>query len=458
MISRAKHILASAALLVGSTVFALVLVEAGYRAYIATNVEDYNPFTYEPRENPTVSIHSGPGLWIYNADYGWDYNPEGYRSASVSDGEVQSCGTVQEFNSRGNIAMVETDFDGADVRIALIGSSYTMGKVKDRFDHEILGELISKRLKRNVLVENFSRDSFGVIQMMDMAAVVARDYQPDLLIIAFNAATIAMPRHWRTVIPGGDGFYRFYQVNEPRTEGLTKRNSRLHEYVISDLLTSEWCERMTAARKRGETALLRNDPLVKEAIARYRVGESHRQRTDMDVDFTSLERSFLYNLVKHENPLHGMRLYDQPINPIQPLTIRDYQADPKFEESLEALRAAGIPYQLIYIPSYPDLKEGRDWAALGTVGVPADQELALVQSLERATGKRILSLLPGLGVPREDADSLARVARGPKKDWHPSEKGVTEFVNVIADLLVRHHFVEHEDGAPAVSNQMGVVK
>lgn len=431
-----------AVILAFSLLFSLAVCEAGYRVWLATRLDAMNPFTRvsKPSKVPaTFSFQAPPGLWVFNREYGWDYRPEGYLAGGVRDGRLENCGWNRTFNSRGNIASEESDLIHADIKGLLIGSSYTMGNIEGRMFNELLGDELAKRTGKKVVIENFGRDSFGVIQMMDMAPTVAERYKPDFIVIAFNSATIAMPRHWRHVRHEKNGFYIFYQINEPTNRDLNSRNALPHRYVISDKVTPEWCARMTAAATAGDAHALAEDPAIKAMIEWNEEETARREAPKLDINLWRLDRSFLYRRIVSGNAFHGLDIYAKA-NVLNPLAINDYGDDPGFRSSLARLKASRIPFILVHIPSYPEIKTGREWDAAGAVGGPETREMALVKSLERHAEQPIESLLPRIRAPRKDAAVLAEKADNPDPNWHPSRKGIEAFVPAIADIVMDKYF------------------
>jgi hypothetical protein len=435
--------LGNGALIVVGTAIGLLAGEIGYRAYVFTHIEEFVPSQKTADPSPRFTFGSYPALWAFDREVGWTFRPGGYISGDIDDGRFVRCSRFDPTNERGHIGSVETDWAGAGVRGALVGSSYTMGSDrKEPLFHEILGEVLGKALGKNVLVENFSMDSYGVAQMVEMAAVVARRHRPDFIVIAFNSATLAMNRHWRLLKPAGDGFYDFYMIPHPDMQDPSPFTAQLHEYVISDRLTDQWCARMTAYAKAGNETALRNDPLVGALVARHQVNHRRRHSPTLTVGFWSLEASFAYLRVAHGNPFWNLSIFAVPENPnpVRPLAIDDYGEDGRFLDSVRALKESGVPFYVVHIPSFPEIESGDEWAAAGSVGVAADQERALAASLPARIGQPVLSLLPSIGAPRADADRLAVKARDPAKDWHPNPRGVALFVSAVADILLEQHF------------------
>ena len=417
----------------------LFVAEIAFRGYVRLTLEDRfaAPNTSANEiDSPSFSVMSSPGIWIFNQHYGWDYSTKESVSLEIKGGLFTQCGVSSRFNSRGNIANREDDLKSADLIVNMHGSSYTMGPMSDgRLISEYIADIVSENLGKKVVIENLARDSYGVIQMTDQVVHAANAYNPDYSLIAFNSATIAMPRHWRTVKPSHDGFYRFYMINQPNTDATSAKNSYLHDYVLHKDLTVQKCAELEILKKRVGKFSYLNDAFLTKIVEEYKTLQVTRNSPIPIVNFYRPDVSMLWNRIVDQNPFSNMDVYTQGNNPIQPITIDSYQDDEKFRQSMAAIKASGIPFRYMHIPSYPEVLSGAEWEAAGTVGVPAARELSLIKSLEQATGRNVASILAAISAPRSDAAELAQKATPPGQDWHPSEKGRRLFAHAIVDFL-----------------------
>jgi len=419
-----------------SLLITLAMLEGAYRVYLKFKIENTEVQKVGNKKNSVISFMNEKGAWTFDKDVGFNFRPEGYLSGQIVAGKFSGCGQVKHFNSRGNISSREINFNNADIKGALIGSSYTMGRAKDgRLFHEVLSDNLSKKTGKNVLVENYSRDRFGVIQMLDMAAKVATSAKPDFIIIIFNSATIGMPRLWRVVQRDQDGFSNFVWVNEPEKVDLTPQNSRVHRYVLYNKVTPEWCTMMKKAQKEGRLDILANDPVIKAIIKRYNEYETKGKLPEIKIDLTTLSSSFLYNRLIHRNAFWNMGIYKSQNNPLTGLQIDDYGLSQKFLESVKLLNGTGIPYYLVHIPEYPELRTGNEWESVGSGSMPIKRGLALVSSLEKRLDHKILSFLPAIKKSAIDIETLPRKAGPPNMDWHPSTSGVSVYANILGDMI-----------------------
>jgi len=411
-----------------STLITLILgvlfLEIAYRGYLHVQLPSQVPDAFEVTDTPTLSVYAPPGRWTYNRDYGFDYVADGHITANIVDGLFSKCTIGDGINARKNVESRPSNFDSAPIRGALVGSSYTMVADADgRMFHEALSDMMSEKVGKDVGVENYSRDSFGFIQMMDLAARVAETEKPDFLIIAFNTAAISMARHWRTVEPFERGFHNFYFLFSEDRDNITTDNALLHRFVVYDKVTEEWCNEMM-------------DAVVLSAIGRHKEILSARAKPQITVDLLSLRTSFLYNRIVHKNAFWEMDVYKHRRNSKRPIRIHEYDTDTKFIDSATRIRATGVPFMIVHIPSFPELKSGVPWSATGFAGIPQSQEMSLINSIERASGYKVHNLLPLVGAPRDDAADFAKRATGDNFDWHPNQDGVILFGDALARLAI----------------------
>jgi hypothetical protein len=103
--------------------------------------------------------------------------------------------------------------------------------------------------------------------------------------------------------------------------------------------------------------------------------------------------------------------------------------------NVQALKATGIPYVLVHLAFYPELRQGEEYLRI----VDLDQDLALVDSLRRLTGQPIYGTLAHAKLPLTDLESL--LIDYPV-DHHPSRRGAQFYAEVVAEVLRRHGYVQ----------------
>jgi hypothetical protein len=215
--------------------------------------------------------------------------------------------------------------------------------------------------------------------------------------------------------------------------------------MISDLANDAWCERMTKAQTANDQATLAADPVVRAAVERFPIHERTRHTPELAIDFTTIAASFVFNRIARGSAFWNMDVFKKN-EAMRPLELMSYGEDEGFRQAVWRLHQSGVPYSIVHIPSFPEVETGEEWAALGTVGVPAARERSLVDSLKADTGHEILSLLPGIGAPVGNAASLAEKAHLPNRNWHPNKAGVAAFTKAMTDLIYTHHLSGEQAG------------
>ena len=159
-----------------------------------------------------------------------------------------------------------------------------------------------------------------------------------------------------------------------------------------------------------------DDPLLVELndqFGRLRLAKATR------INFSSLSTSFMFNLVVHGNPLRHLR------TPSYRLAISDFASDPRFAQNMVILNQSNVPYCLIQLPIHEELVQKKH--------MPDEQQELLLQSLEKLTGKKIISLLErGSAI-----DNFEHLFTHPETLFsHPSYQGLEFFAEAISEMLI----------------------
>jgi hypothetical protein len=246
--------------------------------------------------------------------------------------------------------------------------------------------------------------------MFDLARTKVEQWEPDLVVFAFVTSDLIRARFWRTVRLI-DGEERDLVVTEPSEEADLKKS--IDATVVNSMITREWCEHMLVVSDRDD-ALLR--ALNEEFIQR------RREHYD-PVDFNSLSTSFVFNRVVYNDPFRGL------IPSLIPrLSESSYAADPRFVENVSHVNQSGIPYHIIHLPTYEDLKAG--------VYELGEQELSLFESFQEVTGKPIIDFM-GYASNHDPvtAEELEQLFISPY-DRHPSLQGIRFYAEVVSGILI----------------------
>jgi len=349
----------------------------------------------ESKDPPLILFYAYPPPWMFDKDEGFTYSEE-WISGSIKDGAYDGGGYSTPGNKYGNMGEVIGDYDSAEIKILLFGSSYTASEMTN-----MVQERLAKQLGKSVCVLNFWRDSTGILTMFDSARANAEKYKPDRVLFALSSTCIPYHRRYRPIIPAREHFWSFYQTTDP-TVTTDPRHALLHNLImISDLVTKEWCEKMEKAREAGDEKTLREDPIVKQLIEQYYWTERK---------------------IEKEKKEFGTAVLDKP--------FFDYGEDQRFLEDLKYLQSAGVPFDLIHIPHLEEYNsEGTFEFAAASMDPVQCEKLAV--SLEKSTEQKIVRLAEYVN-PELRATPLKLVTA--EKNWHPGNEGPS----ALADAMVKY--------------------
>ena len=385
-------------------VVALVGVEVVYRVYRQVHV------AYKASAPaPSYWVFSKP-MWEYNREFGYSYIPNQTAiEVLVKDGyPVQ----YREYltNEMGNRNRAKGASEGAyeetDLNILVFGGSFTAEQHNGVTWPDLLQDKLGERLGEKVNVVNFSIGGYPIIQMFDLASAKLEEFNPDLIIIAFITAESNAARQWITPYYI-NGEKQFFNATEPSQKAYL--TGKALTTIFNSSVTKEWCDSMLASPNPDDPLLVE----LNDQFGRLRLAKATR------INFSSLSTSFMFNLVVHGNPLRHLR------TPSYRLAISDFASDPRFAQNMVILNQSNVPYCLIQLPTHEELVQKKY--------MPDEQQELLLQSLEKLTGKKIVSLLErGSAI-----DNFEHLFTHPETLFsHPSYQGLEFFAEAISEILI----------------------
>jgi hypothetical protein len=126
-------------------------------------------------------------------------------------------------------------------------------------------------------------------------------------------------------------------------------------------------------------------------------------------------------------------VYNDPFHGFIPSLIprfseNSYAADSRFIENVNQINQSNIPYYIIHLPTYEDLKAGEH--KLG------EQEQSLLESLQEVTGKQVINFLEyASSHDSNNPEDLEKLFMSPY-DRHPSLQGIRFYAEVVSDILI----------------------
>ena len=323
-----------------SILFTIACSELAYRLYLMRKISVAKESEF--MEDAINYSAVDDVLTEFNLDFGYSYvaNKSNNR-VLVHHGYPVMC-TQANINEFGNTNRIKGNYEDATVKILVFGDSFTANTDLNGITWpDLLQDELEARLNQDVHVINFGRGAYGVLQIFDLARTKIEELEPDLVIFAFITSDLVRARFWRTV-NFIDGEKREFVMAEPSEEADLKKS--IDATVINSMITREWCEDMLVTPDK-EDALLK--ALNEEFIQR-------RREYDDPAEFNSLSTSFLFNRIVHNDPF---RDFMRPAL-IPRFSENSYAADSRFIENVNHINQSNIPYYIIQLPTYDDLKAG----------------------------------------------------------------------------------------------------
>lgn len=299
---------------------------------------------------------------------------------------------------------------------------------------------LEKALGKPVHVVNFGRDSYGILQMADLASREVPKWKPQYVIIAFITNDLVRPRYWRVIRKVGE-YWRFLMAMEPNENiepGATTTNEVA---IINPKITREWCDAIMARMAAGDAAIAHTDPVVRELVDQYneiRLGNPRSVLKPEQVDFWTLRTLFIFNRIVHGDTFHGLNLKLQRVG-YGAIEFDDFRKDKHFLRAVEMIRSSGVRVILIHFPVRPEIESGTEylWREASTT---SDQGPVLLRSLQEALDTRVIDLIPYLNGPFAD---FTPYIQSPD-DWHPNAKGIDLYSDAVLKAVERERLVEVE--------------
>lgn len=413
---RLRGALANAALLVAVCAFCAIAVEAGYRWYLQYSLVPAGSDA-PPAAEASFVFYTKPEPWRFARAGGFEYNEGRWSNGVIEKGAFLRCRFFGEGNRYGGYGSIKQQWESADLRILMLGSSYTLMGENDNNPAEHMRQALKQKLNRPVAVINLSRDSTGILTMFDIAAEKIAELRPDIILFTFNTSAFGYDRHWRTVRPLTAYAEILYLLKDP-DPSTPRRRALPQPAIVSKEVTPEWCAAMIAAKERGEERRLREDPVVRHLVEAYEQYRTKHAPAPVALDFLRLDTSFVLNMVRHKDPFFGMKV-QQEIAIFTPITMTDFREDPMFVAALDKVKTSKLPFFLIHVPALPEMQTGAPYAH-GRFGVREEIERPLSANLEVVTGQTVHHLWDRYSAADRAAPS--ELVYG-ENNWHPNERG-----------------------------------
>ena len=406
---KSRNLIINFSLMLLSIIFTMAFSEIAYRLYLMQKISvgKESEITEDALNYSAVD----DVLTEFNLEFGYSYVAnKSNNGVLVHNGYPVMCNQAT-INELGNTNRIKGNYEDATVKILVFGDSFTANTNLNGITWpDLLQDELEAKFNQDVNVINFGRGAYGILQMFDLARTKVEELKPDLVIFAFITSDLVRARFWRTV-NFINGEKRDFVMTEPSEEVDLKKS--IDSTLVNSMITREWCEDMLVASHK-EDALLKalNEEFIK------------RKREHYDpVEFNSLTTSFIFNRIVHNDPFRGF------IPSLIPrYSENSYAADSRFIQNVNHINQSNIPYYIIHLPTYGDLKAGE--YELG------EQERALKESLQEVTGKQIINFIEY--APSHDSNNLEDLEKlfMSPYDRHPSLQGIRFYAEVVGEILI----------------------
>jgi lysophospholipase L1-like esterase len=397
-------------LVLASTLFAIALVEAGYRSYLYVRY----PEQFIHAEQPRSVFFLSRSIWRFNRDLGFEYDlSRPALAGTVLEGRLTEC---HEFTS---VVNQKTEANGlgpdSDLRIAVFGDSVTAMSVDGLAWTDYLRDELERRLGKKVSVMNFGVDGIGILQMFDWASNRVPRLKPDLVIIAFITDDLTRERIWRTnAVMNG----RLRVFTSTRPDEHPDPAIAVDTVVISPDSTAGWCSRVPHPDRH-------NDAIIRDIEHRHRLAV---QLAGNRADVFAKDRSLVLERIVRGTPFRHVHSPSKAsVNPRH--TLVSFAQDERLKRSIVTIEQAGVPILLMHLAIRAEVRAGKEYV----FHYGEDRERLLIQSLEELTQSRVAETLDHLRLPIDDVEAMGVT----RMDDHPSRHGMELYSKATAEAILK---------------------
>ncbi|MEO6151419.1 MAG: SGNH/GDSL hydrolase family protein [Mucilaginibacter sp.] len=359
-------------------------VPCNYRVSASVHVENDSKYGEHPKANHTC--------WFTNVTNG-----------KVTKGTTIFVSNNDKLDGRATLS----EYKKAEYKILAFGDSYTHWNQDGDTWPDILQKNLNALKGKNVVVLNYARGAYGLLQMLDLAADKVDELKPDMVIFSVGRGNIANDRWWSYETKQDD--YTRWILSSKNGEGNAYWYTNDLAQVTAGT-TAQWCEKQIESPDP-------NDPVLKKANAQFLAMNEKKVKQQYYIPLFSWDHSYLLNRIcgKSQFPSKGF---------IPQLKVNDFGADVKTANNIKRIKAAKVPVMMVYIPSIEEIKNKRD-----SIYYDKHKQELLV-SLEKRIGK------PFHFIQREYTCALPEVIDLRPFDLHPNHDGLQFYANAITPMVL----------------------
>lgn len=399
--SHRPSLLGRVVLVATSVLLSLALAEIAVRAQVGSR---------------PVSFHIVNAVFgQYDEQFGQRFRPNSKKILSlVSNGRVVWCpGVVASANDDGlGGRSTLADARKADYVIFTAGDSFSYWKRSALTVPDVVETLLRERTGLKVVNLNFARGTYGLLQMLTLAAEMYPTLKPHLVVVQFISDDLTRGRWWtrETVIDG-----RTRSQMSPRPNGFEDPRITNDEDVVDERATEAWCEQQLLASQQ--------DLVVKNSVAFHR---AYLRSKGIAFDPFALTKSYLLEAVW--GTFFDRPFYSQTAFSLMPrVTAKQFSADPGYSDAVQKLKKFGVPVVLVHLPNKAEIIVGRPFR-----GREAE---SIWTQLERDLGTHIVTL-----AEMERRPPTPRTIDLQPDNAHPNLEGIKfygEYVALVIEPLVK---------------------
>ncbi|PYM69957.1 MAG: hypothetical protein DME03_21595, partial [Candidatus Rokuibacteriota bacterium] len=272
---------------------------------------------------------------------------------------------------------------------------------------DVIESRLSQRTGLKVVNLNFARGTYGVLQMLTLAAEMYPVLKPDLIVVQLISDDLTRGRWWtrEAVIDG-----RPRAQISPRPDDFDDPRITNEQDVVDGRATEAWC--------RGQLGAQQPDAVVKDSVGYYR---AYLRAKGIGFEPFSPTKSYLIDAVW--STLFDRPFYSQTALSLIPrVTAKEFLADPGYHDAVQKLTRSGVPLVLVHLPNKAEIVVGRPFRG-------REAEAIWIQ-LEKDLGMRIVTLAALENRPAAPANIDLQ-----PNNAHPSLDGIRFYGEYVAAVI-----------------------
>jgi hypothetical protein len=383
-----------------SVLFTLLAAEGGYRLLL---------YSTTSHAKPRLEYRVVPESYVtYDEKHGERFKPNSELWVTyVKNGEVVF-GTVASRSNSDGLGGKTTikEYQSLSVKILVFGDSFSHWNQNHSSWPDLFQDSLSRSLGKKVAVLNYARGTYGVLQMLDLAAEEIPELKPDLVIIAAVGDDFTRDRWWCKEITW-HGFQR-WMISSNKQSFLDYRYA-VDEFVVNPAATKNWCMYILNTHQQNDPVLLETD---RQFLSIQAEVEGFRHR----ISLFSLSESYLLRRIVYGSPYRFA-----PFS-IPRVSFTDYSADKEAVQCCEKLLLSGATIRLVYLPTKQEIQDRK-------THMPRQAE-TLMQSLERMLKTNFIFLQNEM-----DHSDVGKIDLEPY-DGHPNYRGLVLYAETLTKALL----------------------